>query len=133
MKNGLLSVVLLLSGVTQAGEATWSQELSNAKAVDVAWEDLEGAPVKKTITGDELKKLQRLLPASTFQGGAYKCIFHRDASFTLPSGRRVDLCFGCGIAREKNETIFDKVELKKLYVELLGKQPAQKNVFGEGY
>lgn len=131
-----LVCLVLLSNLSIASEtAPWPLELSETKTLDVAWEDLEGPPVKRTITGDDLKKVQHFFRKDA-TGNAYKCMFHRDASLTLPSGRRVDLCFGCGLARtgegDASDVPFDKAALKKVYVSLLGKQPAQKNLFG-GY
>jgi len=133
VKNAFLLLLLLLSSVSNAEDVVWQKELADAKSVEVAWEDLAGPPVKKTLTGDGLKKLQRHFPEK--KSASALCRYHRDASFTLPGGRRIDLCFGCGIARtpDLKDFPFDKEAVRALYVSLLGEQPAQKTKRFEGY
>ncbi|MGV3619489.1 MAG: hypothetical protein ACO1OB_01660 [Archangium sp.] len=127
------SLLLLSCEKTPPADVPWPKELSTATSLTIAWEDLEGPPVTKTITGGDVKKIQaRFSPDA--QGGTFKCAYHRDASFTLPSGKKVDLCFGCGIAIAGNgkEFGFDAAKLRASYIELLGPQPPQKNPFAPG-
>lgn len=129
MNRALLLGSLLLFACEEKNQP-WPRELSKASSLVIAWEDLEGPPVMKTITGDDVKKIQAHFSANS-EGGRSKCLFHRDASFTLSSGKQVDLCFGCGLAAQGNgnEFRFDKEKLRATYEELLGSQPAQKSPF----
>ena len=128
MRLALALGTLLLLSCEEERVRPWPRELSNSTSLVVAWEDLEGPPVSRTITGEELGKVQKFFRPNA-RSERFKCGFHRDASFTLASGRRVDLCFGCGIADLDGEYAFDAEGLRGVYVELLGPQPTQKNPF----
>lgn len=132
MNRALLLGTLLLCSCEKPPplDVPWPRELSTANSLVIAWEDLEGPPVAKTITGPDVKRIQdRFSPDAT--GGRFKCAYHRDASFTLKSGKKVDLCFGCGIAVENNgqEFGFDAEKLRAVFTDVLGPQPQQKNPF----